>query len=218
MLPLNWLRNIRFCLLNFWHGTKLYAVHSNKCCRTRIVEAESHTTGGAPRLLMRWILASATTTCNFICTYAQYCNTCVAHMYNFPYNEFRSPHKIKLSLCTPGKRMANWRYSSTLYNLDTWCRWAVSYTRNPIYSRWKKLGSLSRRLGEFQRGSGRWEKERIFRSYRELHNYSPAVQPLVYSRDFTSTGTLNLQDIRNFSVLHSKKICNFEHMKNVRRR
>lgn len=101
--------------------------------------------------------------------------------------------------------MANWRYSSTLYNLDTWCRWVVSYTPNPIYSRWKKLGSLNRRLGEFQRRSGRWVKEIIFRSCRELHHYSPAVQPVVYSRDFTSTGSLNLQGMLNFIVLHSTK-------------
>jgi len=155
---------------------------------------------------------------NFTYTYAQYCNKCIAHMYNFPYKEFRSLYKIKWSLCTPEKRMANWRYSSTLYILDTWCRWAVSYTSNPIYSRWKKLGSLNRRLGEFQSRSGRWEKEKIFRSCRELHHYSPTVQSLVYSCDFASPGSLNLQDMRNFSVLHSNKICNFEHMKNIRRR
>jgi hypothetical protein len=61
-------------------------------------------------------------------------------------------------------------------------------------------------------------KNIIFRSCLESHHYSPSVRPLVYSRYLTSPDSLNLKGIRDFSILHSNKIYNFENTKNIRSR
>jgi hypothetical protein len=66
----------------------------------------------------------------------------------------------ELSLCTPWRRMGEWRYSLTP-NFDTSFGWVVNFTTRRLHRRGKRLRySLNSRRGGFQSCSGRfWRRK-----------------------------------------------------------
>jgi hypothetical protein len=72
--------------------------------------------------------------------------------------------------------MGEWRYTSTILDLDTRWRWVVSFTHLPLYSRGKSPRyPLARRLGWCQSRSGRCgEGKNLAMMYGSAHCHMPA--------------------------------------------
>jgi hypothetical protein len=76
------------------------------------------------------------------------------------------------------KCMGEWRYSSTILDLFTRCRWVVSFTLLPLYPRRKNsLHPLDMRLGGPQSRSGRCGKGKKSWPFR---NRTRTVQPVAH--------------------------------------
>jgi hypothetical protein len=72
--------------------------------------------------------------------------------------------------------MGEWKYSSTILDLGTRCKWVVSFTLLPLYSRGNRpRHPLDRKLGGPQSRSGRCEEDK---NLPPAGNTTRSVQPV----------------------------------------